>query len=103
METNDQTNRSLFFAAILPHLLLFGGVRRFFELGNILISRGHQFVIFTPAGQKPDWFAFHGKVERLEMLKNYRLDCIFFTQAEFLEDILAADARLKVLYHVGPR
>jgi glycosyltransferase involved in cell wall biosynthesis len=96
-------DRKLVLAAILPHVLLFGGVRRFFELGNLLIQRGHQFLIFTPLGELPDWFSFHGRIEKVNSLSNYKIDCIFFTQEEFLEDIVRSNARLKILYHVGPR
>ena len=36
-------------------------------------------------------------------LPHYRLDALFFTQVEFLDDLLNANAKLKILYHIGPR
>lgn len=91
------------FAVILPHTLLFGGVRRFFELGEIFIRHGHQMFVFTPEGKRPDWFNFSATVDALSNLPNYQLDCIFITEPVFLQNMLDADAALKIFYHVGPR
>jgi glycosyltransferase involved in cell wall biosynthesis len=91
------------FAVILPHTLLFGGVRRFFELGEIFIRHGHQMIVFTPEGKSPDWFQFSGTVDSLNNLRNYSLDCLFTTEDKFLQHLPDADSRLKIFYHVGPR
>lgn len=88
---------------ILPHCRLFGGVRRFFELGEIFISHGHEVFIFTPDGIPPDWFLFSGTVASLEKLQEHNLTLLFITEPVFLDTMVAADARLKVFYHVGPR
>lgn len=90
-------------AVILPHCKLFGGVRRFFELGEIFIREGHSMTIFTPDGLAPTWFEFSGKVEKLEKLPMHSLSLLFTTEPAFLEYMVAADAPLKVFYHVGPR
>lgn len=94
---------SLKFAVILPHTLLFGGVRRFFELGEIFIHNGHQMTVFTPEGKSPDWFQFSGTVDKLDNLPDYSLDCLFTTEHSFLQHLLKADSKLKIFYHVGPR
>lgn len=91
------------FAVILPHTLLFGGVRRFFELGEIFIKNGHQMFVFTPEGKAPDWFHFSGTVDTLNNLPNYSLDCLFITEHVFLQNLLDAQSGIKVFYHVGPR
>lgn len=44
--------------AILPHLLVFGGVRRYIELGNAFLARRHEFILFTPDGKSSDWLHF---------------------------------------------
>lgn len=88
---------------ILPHSKLFGGVKRFFELGEIFISRGHMMTIFTPDGLPADWCHFNGKVEKLSALPNYALDALFLTEPVFLNDMLKAGSSLKIFYHVGPR
>ncbi len=90
-------------AVILPHCKLFGGVRRFFELGEIFIREGHTMTIFTPDGLKPDWFEFSGKVEKLTNLHLHSLTLLFTTEPVFVENMIAANSRLKVFYHVGPR
>jgi glycosyltransferase involved in cell wall biosynthesis len=96
-------SRSLKLGAILPHTKLFGGIRRFFELGTIFIKRSHQFTIFTVDGEPPDWFTFEGKVEKISNISKYELDALFLTEAQFLPALFAANAKIKVLYHVGPR
>ena len=44
------TVASMDFGALLPGMGVFGGVRRFLEIGNELIRRGHRFVIYHPEG-----------------------------------------------------
>jgi len=89
--------------AILPHARLFGGVKRFFELGREFIARGHRFTVFTPEGISPDWFPDSCPVEKISSLKNHVLDALFITETDFLDDLKDAVARLKIFYHVGPR
>jgi len=47
-------------AVVLPHVDVFGGVRRYLEIGNELSNRGDYFVLFHPGGGSPDWFDFKG-------------------------------------------
>ena len=88
---------------ILPNCRLFGGVKRFFELGEIFIRKGHQMYIFTPDGIGPDWFQFSGTVDKLDNLFHYHLTMLFITEPVFLINLVNAQAALKVFYHVGPR
>ena len=88
---------------ILPNCRLFGGVKRFFELGEIFIRKGHQMYIFTPDGIGPDWFQFSGTVDKLDNLFQYHLTLLFITEPVFLINLVNAQAALKVFYHVGPR
>lgn len=90
-------------SVILPNCRLFGGVRRFFELGEIFIQKGHQMYIFTPDGVGPDWFQFSGTVDKLDNLHQYNLTLLFITEPVFLINLVNAQAALKVFYHVGPR
>ena len=90
-------------SVILPNCRLFGGVRRFFELGEIFIQKGHQMYIFTPDGIGPDWFQFSGTVDKLDNLHQYNLTLLFITEPVFLINLVNAQAALKVFYHVGPR
>lgn len=90
-------------ATILPHTLLYGGVKRFLELGNIFISLGHKFTIYTPAGQAPNWYDFNGDVKDFTRLQEDKIDALFFTEPEFLEITLKSSATLKVFYFINPK
>jgi glycosyltransferase involved in cell wall biosynthesis len=48
--------------AIVPHLLPFGGIRRFLEIGNVFCTMGHDFTIYPTEGETVDWMTFLGKV-----------------------------------------
>jgi len=49
--------------AIVPHLLAFGGIRRFLEIGNVFESMGHTFVVYDLSGEYDlDWMAFTGEI-----------------------------------------
>lgn len=103
MNPAQRMSRNLVFGVILPHTKLFGGVRRFFELGEILHRRSHQMIIFTPDGIKPDWFLYSGEIEKLDNLSQYTFDALFITETDFLDHLIRARTRLRVFYHVGPR
>lgn len=95
--------QSIHFGVILPNTKLFGGVRRFFELGKILHRKGHRMTIFSPEGQYPDWFEYPGEVQQLSSLDQYALDVLIITEHQFLKELVQANARVKCFYHVGPR
>lgn len=48
--------------AILPHLQKFGGVRRFLELGNCFVERGHEYTIFSRQDSSCKWFGYKGEI-----------------------------------------
>ena len=52
-------------ALFLPHVGVFGGVRRFIELGNEWSALGHQVTLFHPEGTAPSWLPFRGRVSPL--------------------------------------
>ncbi len=89
--------------AILPNTKLFGGVRRFFELGKIWKSQGFDFTIFTPEGLPADWFDHSIPVDKISNLSQHSLHALFLTEISFLSELLTAAVPLKILYHVGPR
>lgn len=62
-------------AAVLPHVEVFGGVRRYIEIGNELTRRGHHFVIFHPQGTEPDWLEFKGETRSFDDLQRRLSDC----------------------------
>jgi len=53
-------------AAFLPHVGVYGGVRRFIELGNAWTAMGHDVTLYHPGGEPPGWLPFAGRTARLE-------------------------------------
>ena len=49
----------------LPHVGVFGGVRRYLELGNEWVALGHEVTLHHPAGTPPVWLAWSGATEPL--------------------------------------
>lgn len=86
---------------ILPCTLLYGGVKRFLELGNIFIEYGHHFTVYTPEGLSPEWFPFKGKIKKTDALKTDHLDVLFTTEIRFLNELLGSTATRKIFYHVS--
>jgi len=52
-------------ALFLPHVGVFGGVRRYLELGNEWVGLGHEVTLHTPDGAPPRWLAFAGRTAAL--------------------------------------
>ncbi len=65
-------------AAIVPHILPFGGVRRFLEVGNVLSNRGYDYLLFVknmePHGKPVEpWMNYTGKMVSWEKAK-YKIE-----------------------------
>ena len=56
----------MYISLFLPHVGVFGGVRRFIELGNTWSAMGHGVTLFHPEGTPPAWLSFAGDVRPLE-------------------------------------
>ena len=102
LETRVIEDRPLTVGAILPHAKLFGGVKRFFELKKMFTRKSHQFLIFTPDGMPPKWLSSEETL-KLDEINQYDFDALFITNENFLPQLVQSKARLKILYHVGPR
>src|SRR5216117_4009963 len=65
-------------AVALPHLGVYGGVRRFLELGRVWVARGHEVALLTPLklGEARPWLRFDGRVGTLEELRAGRWDVV---------------------------
>ncbi|NMM50560.1 glycosyltransferase family 4 protein [Marinigracilibium pacificum] len=85
---------------ILPHTKLYGGVKRFLELGNIFVKNGHSFTVFTPEGLGPDWFDFTGEMAKLEDINDHSMDAVFLTEIRYVDILANSNAKRKVFYHV---
>jgi glycosyltransferase involved in cell wall biosynthesis len=87
-------------AALLPHTEVFGGVRRYVEIGNALIRRGHRFVLFTPAGKQPEWLAFRGEVRAFEAIPAEDFEVGLCSEYAILPHFERLRARAKFFYFV---
>jgi glycosyltransferase involved in cell wall biosynthesis len=87
-------------AALLPHVEVFGGVRRYIELGNALIRRGHDFVLLTPAGKNPDWLEFSGEVKAFEAIPAEEFEVGLCSEYSILPQFERLRARAKFFYFV---
>lgn len=85
---------------LLPHTKLYGGVKRFLELGNIFVEKGHRFIVFTPDGQAPTWFNFKGEMQTFDHINDTELDALWTTTVKMMPRVLASKARHKIFYHV---
>lgn len=61
-------------ATFLPHVGVFGGVRRFIELGNAWHAAGHEVVLYQPGGEPPRWLPYAGRAAPLDAAENETSD-----------------------------
>jgi glycosyltransferase involved in cell wall biosynthesis len=61
-------------ATFLPHVGVFGGVRRFIELGNAWRAAGHSVTLYHPDGAAPAWLAYAGRVAALATARDESSD-----------------------------
>ena len=87
-------------AALLPHTEIFGGVRRFIEVGNALIRRGHGFTLFTPEGRNPDWLEFRGEMKAFENIPDEKFDIGVCSEYSLLPHFERLIAQAKFFYFV---
>jgi glycosyltransferase involved in cell wall biosynthesis len=87
-------------AAFLPHVEVFGGVRRYLEVGNALVRRGHSFTLFTPEGEKPDWLEYRGEARPFEAVSEAEFDIGLCSEYSILDQFDALKARAKCFYFV---
>jgi glycosyltransferase involved in cell wall biosynthesis len=88
-------------AVALPHLGVYGGIRRFLELGNVWAGRGHDVALLLPqqATAREPWIPFRGRVGDLGELPALGADVLLSPEPALF---LSADApgALRVFYSV---
>ena len=87
-------------AALLPHVEVFGGVRRYLELGNEFVRKGHRFVLFHPEGTRPDWLEFLGETRPISALDTDAFDVAMCGEYSILPDFDRIKAGVKYFYFV---
>jgi glycosyltransferase involved in cell wall biosynthesis len=90
----------LHIAVILPSTRLYGGVKRFIELGNRFVRHGHHVTLFTPEGTPPDWYKYHGDVRTIDSMGRDRPDVLFFSEPRFNDIVSQANATRKIFFHI---
>ncbi len=85
-------------AAVLPHVEIFGGVRRYLEIGNELARRGHYFVLFHPDGSKPEWLEFKGITKSFSSLSKETFDIGLCSEYSVLPYFEKLNAGAKCFY-----
>lgn len=66
-------------AYLLPHLFLFGGIRRALELGSGLLKKGHKICFCTPTGETCRWFDSEVPVRKIEDACKDEFDVVIFS------------------------
>lgn len=87
-------------AALLPHAEVFGGVRRYIEIGNELVLRGYEFTLFTPSGRPPDWLPFKGRSLPFSAISDRSFDVGLCSEYSILEAFDGLRADKKFFYFV---
>ena len=85
-------------AALLPHVEIFGGVRRYLEIGNEFSRRDYRFVLFNPDGSKPEWLDFKGKTLPFSCLKDEAFDIGICSEYSILPYFEQLNAGVKFFY-----
>jgi glycosyltransferase involved in cell wall biosynthesis len=89
---------SLDIGALVPSIGVFGGVRRFIEIGNELVRRGHRYVLYHPTGEQPDWLPFKGETKPLSALDDSRHQVLICNDPPLLDRFEKARADVKLFY-----
>ena len=87
-------------ATFLPHVGVFGGVRRYLELGNAWVAEGHSVTLYHPSGEPPAWLDYRGRVASLEAAAREPSDLAFCSDSHTYAAFRAHAARRHVYYCV---
>jgi glycosyltransferase involved in cell wall biosynthesis len=88
-------------AVLLPHLGVYGGIRRFLELGAVWTRRGHDVLIATPrtAAARDAWLPFAGRTGDVERVPEERWDVLLSPDPDLFVRV-ATPGALRVFYAV---
>ena len=86
---------------ICPSTEIWGGVRRYFEMGNCFVDRGHTYHFIYKYKTRSPWINFKGTLVPITDIKKYKYDIIFTGAHESFPDLLGALAETKVVLVVS--
>lgn len=84
----------------LPHVGVFGGVRRYLELGNEWVAMGHAVTLYHPDGSTPGWLPYFGALAPLGTARHTESDVAICGDSHSYADFIAHRARRHVYYCV---
>jgi len=79
---------------------LCGGVRRYIEIGNEMIKRGHHFTIYHSDGSQPAWVEFLGDTRPIECVIEEGNDIALCGHHSILSFLEKAKTKKKIFYCV---
>jgi len=89
-------------SVILPHLKLYGGVKRFLEIGNEMVIRGYDYTIYHSDGSPPDWFKYNGKLSPIENVHSVKHEVLMCGDAPSLDIFDRCNAQKKFVFIIFP-
>ena len=97
----EATASRLRIAVVLPHLGIYGGIRRFLELGRVWAGRGHlvTFALDRRDSSERPWLAVPGDVGSLEGLERGGFHAVITPDPALLAQVRAPGA-LRIFYAV---
>jgi len=87
-------------ALFLPHVGVFGGVRRYLELGNEWVALGHEVTLHHPDGAPPAWLPFAGRTATLASAAGAESDLAICGDRDTYASFRSHRARRHVYYCV---
>jgi len=80
---------------------IWGGVRRYFEIGNCLVDDGHDYHFICMHKTRRPWVDFKGKIVSIRDINKYNYDILFTGTWESFPVFLQAKANKKVVIVVS--
>ncbi len=91
---------SMRIALFVPHVGVFGGVRRYLELGNEWVALGHEVTLYHPAGTSPAWLPFLGTTAPLSSAAEHTSDLAICGERDTYAEFRRHPAKRHVYYCV---
>lgn len=83
---------------ILPHTKVYGGIRRWVEIGNEFAKRKHEYTLYTPDGKGPTWLECNVLTKTWAQLeKRIDLDILICGDAFSLDELKKTKAKVKIM------
>lgn len=88
-------------SGICPSTEIWGGVRRYFEMGNSLVKLGHDYTFYYQHKLRPPWINYLGKLRPISEIKKQHHDVLFTGARECMKELEKVEADTKVVLVVA--